>query len=272
MAGLLDKEQDRKFYSELAEKIKSAFIEKFVDQDNGQVYTHIQAAQVFALYYDLLPEGLQEKALDLLKDEIMIKHNGHLATGIFSTKMMLNVLSDENLDWVNYLMINQKDYPGYGYMIANGATTLWENWGMIPDHSMNHPMFGSVSEWFYRSVLGIQQADNSLAFSDIIIKPAIVDGLTFAEGHYHSVRGKIGSKWWKLGDDLMIDVEIPANTTAKIYLPRLHHRAAPEIYESDVPVPLQKENNHEHIKFVDSTNQHFILQVGAGTYHFKVIH
>jgi len=272
MAGLLDKKEDRAFYADLAEKIKAAFIEKFVDQENGQVYTHIQAAQVFALYYDLLPGEVRKKALEVLKDEIMIKHNGHLATGIFSTKMMLNLLSDEGLEWVNYMMINQRDYPGYGYMIANGATTLWENWGMVPNHSMNHPMFGSVSEWFYRSVLGIQQAESSLAFSDIVIRPAIVDGLNFAEGHYHSVRGKIGSKWWKLGDDIVMEVEIPANTTAKIYVPRIHHRAAPEIYESGVPVPMQKESGHEHIKFIDSTDRHFILQVGAGTYHFKIVH
>jgi alpha-L-rhamnosidase len=272
MAGLLNNKQDQEYYMDLAEKIKAAFNEKFVDQDNGQVYTHIQAAQVFALYYDLLPADVRKKALEVLKDEIMIKHNGHLATGIFSTKMMLNLLSDENLDWINYLMINQKDYPGYGYMIANGATTLWENWGIIPDHSMNHPMLGSVSEWFYRSVLGIQQDENSLAFSDIIIKPAIVAGLEFAEGYYHSMRGKIGSKWWKLGDDFIMEVEIPANTTAKIYVPRLHHRAEPEIYESGKSVPIGKEKNLEHINYLNSTNQHHIFSVGAGKYHFKIKH
>ena len=270
MAGLLNKKQEEAFYNDLAGDIKSAFIENFVDQENGQVYTHIQAAQVFALYYDLLPEKLQDKALEVLKDEIMIKHNGHLATGIFSTKMMLNYLSDQNLDWVNYMMINQKSYPGFGYMIDNGATTLWENWGIIPDHSQNHPMLGSVSEWFYRSVLGIRQSENSLAFSDIIIKPSIVDGLTFAEGYYHSIRGKIGSKWLKLGDDVIMEVEIPANTKAKIYIPRLHHRSEPEIYERDKLLSTNQENNNEHIRYSDSTNQHIILEVGAGKYHFKI--
>lgn len=270
MAGLLNKKQDQEFYTDLSEKIKAAFIEKFVDPGNGQVYTHTQSAQVFALYYDLLPDNLQKKALAVLQDEIMTKHNGHLATGIFSTKMMLNYLSDQNLDWVNYMMINQKDYPGYGYMIDNGATTLWENWGVIPNHSQNHPMLGSVSEWFYHSVLGIQQAENSLAFSDIIIRPAIINGLTYAEGYYHSMRGKIGSEWWKLGDDIMMEVEIPANTSARIYLPRLHHQAKPEVYEGDVLLLLKQEGKNKNIRFIESNNQYLIFEVGAGKYTFKI--
>jgi len=270
MAGLLDKKKDQEFYADLAEKIKAAFIKEFVDVESGQVFTHIQAAQVFALYYDLLPEDVRKKALDVLQDEITVKHKGHLATGIFSTKMMLNYLSDQNLDWLNYLMINQKDYPGYGYMINNGATTLWENWGIIPNHSQNHPMLGSVSEWFYRSVLGIQQAENSVAFSNIVIKPAVVAGLEFAEGYYHSMRGKIGIKWWKLGDDVFMDVEIPANTIATVYLPRLYPRGLPEITEGNQPVPLDEEKASKNIKFTGSNHHYFIFEVGAGRYHFKI--
>lgn len=271
MARLLEKEEDAQTYNALAEKIKQAFIEEFVDEKSGQVYTHTQAAQVFALYYDLLPENTQAKALQVLKDEIFLKHKGHLSTGIFSTKMMLEYLSARNEDEINFTMMNQKDYPGFGYMIDNGATTLWENWAFKTGDSKNHPMFGSISEWFHKSLLGIQQSENSVAFSDIVIKPSIVGGLSWAKGHYQSVRGKIGSSWWKFGDDLHLSIEIPANTRATVYIPEIS-MGRMNIYEGTSLLINEGEENEQHddIKFLRQEKGHFLFEVGSGKYDFVV--
>ncbi len=273
MARLLGKPGDAEKYDALAGEIRKAFIDKFVNEETGEVYTHTQAAQVFALYYGLLPDGLERKALQVLRDEIFLKHHGHLSTGIFATKMMLNVLSDRGLDWINYTMMNQKEFPGYGYMIDNGATTLWENWSFKQHDSKNHPMFGSVSEWFHRSLLGIQQTENSVGFSDIVIKPAVVGGLTYAQGYYHSVRGKIESSWWKFGDDIFMDIGIPANTRATVYVP-IAPKANPDIYEGDQLLIKggQPAEMPPEIRFVRKTNNFVVLETGSGKYHFEARH
>jgi hypothetical protein len=186
---------------------------------------------------------------------------------------MLNYLSDRGRDDLNFIMLNQKTFPGYGFMIDHGATTLWENWSIREHDSENHPMFGSVSEWFYKSVLGIQQADNSLAFSDIIIKPSMVGDLTWARGSYHSVRGMIGSSWWKFGDDIHLQVTIPANTKATVHLP-LPDGDQPTILEGDLMLvekgEIAREENDIRIEGIDSRQKKALARVGSGTYHFIV--
>ncbi|AHM62676.1 alpha-L-rhamnosidase [Flammeovirgaceae bacterium 311] len=271
MARLLGKKKDAQTYNALAEDIKQAFIKEFVDEKSGKVYTHTQAAQVFALYYDLVPENTKNQALQVLKDEIFMKHKGHLSTGIFSTKMMLNYLSDQNLDEVSYSMMNQKEYPGFGYMVNNGATTLWENWAFKTGDSKNHPMFGSISEWFHKSLLGIQQSDSSVAFSDIVIKPSVVGGLSWAKGHYQSVRGRISSNWWKFGDDLHLSIEIPANTRATVYVPAISI-GRHDIYEGQSRLISEDEESEKQddIRFIRKEPGYFVFSVGSGQYDFVV--
>ncbi len=273
MAGILGKNDDKLAYTALADSIKAAFIRTFVNTETGEVYTRTQACQVIALYYDLLPENLRRKALDVLLEEIFLRHKGHLSTGIFTTKMMLNYLSDQGRDEVNFTMINQKEYPGYGYMIDKGATTLWEDWEEREHHSKNHPMFGSVSEWFLKSILGIQQSDSSVAFSDIVIRPAVVGDLSWAGGYYHSVRGRIGSHWWKFGDDLHLEVEIPANTRASVFLP-LTGSDRPDIYEGRTLLLREGEFTglDPEIRLRSSNYRYCELELGAGQYHFVIQH
>ncbi|MBD3373536.1 Bacterial alpha-L-rhamnosidase [candidate division KSB1 bacterium] len=272
-ASLLGKKDDETYYTTLALEIKEAFIERFVNPVTGEVYTRTQAAQVFALYYDLLPDSVKNKAIEVLKNEIYIKHRGHLSTGIFSTKMMLNVLSDLGMDEINYTMMNQKEFPGYGYMIDNGATTLWENWAFKQHDSKNHPMFGSVSEWFYKSILGIQQTEHSVAYKEILIKPFIHGPLTWARGHYHSMRGRISCHWWKFGDDIFMNIEIPANTQALVYLP-VYGRSQPDIYERDRPVIIKGKMQRDvsDLEWVKTLRNHYVLQAGAGVYRFIIRH
>jgi hypothetical protein len=132
-------------------------------------------------------------------------------------------------------------------------------------------MFGSVSEWFYKSVLGIQQTDGSVAYNDIIIKPSVVGDLTWAKGSYHSVRGNICSSWWKFGNDFHLEITIPANTKGTVYLP-LFENALPDIYEGNFAL-VEKgviNNSGQFVKMIKLTNQFAILSVGSGKYHFIV--
>src|SRR5690606_25138949 len=210
MARVLGREDDVRKYEQLAQQIKDAFNRRFLDRETGRYDTGTQASQAFALYMGLVPEGMEQKVLDLLVDSNMVHNNGHLSTGIFGTKYMFDVLTKFGRADVAYRVASQRDFPGYGYMIDNGATTLWESWSYqpyVPSH--NHPMFGSVSEWFYKGLAGIQPAPDAMGFDKIVIRPNVVGDLQTVSAKYQSVRGLIESEWKLDGNRLILEIEIP---------------------------------------------------------------
>ncbi|MDQ3276823.1 MAG: family 78 glycoside hydrolase catalytic domain, partial [Bacteroidota bacterium] len=215
IAGILGKREDSTQYAQWANRIKNAMVRKYYVPNTGRFDNATQAAQLFALWYGLAPD--RKKAMQVLEEEIQ-RHGGHLSTGIFATKFLFDVAREEGQNTLAYTIADQRQFPGWGHMLNEGATTLWESWKK-PDsvHSMNHPMFGSVSEWFYRSLLGINAA--APGFAKITVKPQPVEDLQWAKGTYHSIRGPIGSHWKKEGRAFQLEVSIPANTTAEVWLP-----------------------------------------------------
>lgn len=213
-ANIMGRQEDVRRYQKLCEDIRSAVIKKYLIPGTGRFDNATQGAQVFALYYGLTPEP--EKTFDVLLQEYA-RHNWHVATGIFSCKMAFDVLREANRNDIAYRIANQRDYPGWGYMLSKGATTLWESWD-YPENgsSQNHPMFGSTEEWFYRSLLGINPGKPG--FREIVIKPQPAGDLQWAKGSYNSVRGKISSSWKIEGEQYILAVEIPANTTGMVYV------------------------------------------------------
>jgi alpha-L-rhamnosidase len=259
-AGILGKHDDQKKYSSLADEIKQAFINKFIAEGKGKVDIETQASQAFALYYDLLPESDRKAALDILEKDILEKYKGHLSTGIFGTKMMYDVLRMYERNDLGFIITNQKTYPGYGYMIENGGTTIWESWegGSI---SYNHPMFGSVSDWFFKALGGIYPTENAVGFNPFIIKPSVVGDLEWVNCRYQSIRGEITSNWRIENDNFYLDAAVPGNTTAKIYIPAI----SPEsVFESDKPAAHSK-----GLKLTQFKNNYAEFEAGSGRYQFK---
>jgi alpha-L-rhamnosidase len=126
-------------------------------------------------------------------------------------------------------MVNQRDFPGWGHMLEKGATTLWEHWEYSDNtFSHNHPMFGSVSEWFYKSLGGIQPAPDSVGFDRAVIRPNCVGDLTWVRASYDSARGKIVSKWRKEKNHLRLNLRIPVGVSAQVYLPATNKTAVLE--------------------------------------------
>ncbi len=217
-AILLNKMDDIKKYALLANDIKAAYIKTFLKPGTGTFDSGTQAAQLISFYYDLVPESEKKAAINQLMLEIFNKHKGHLSTGIFATKFMFDLFRGINRNDVSYTVANQRSFPGWGNMLQKGATTFHESWAYQDTvGSQNHPMFGSISEWFYRSLLGI----NSTApgFTQIEIKPQPAGDLTWAKGHYDAMVGRIVSDWKIEGRNFYLDVSIPANTKATIYIP-----------------------------------------------------
>ncbi len=214
-AGILDRSDDSVKYARLAGSIRRAIVRKYHIPGTGRFDNATQAAQIFALWYDFTPE--KEKTMQVLMDEIN-RHDGHVSTGIFSTKMMFDVFRGSNRNEVAYALADADGYPGWRHMLDKGATTLWETWRYPEKHpSQNHPMFGSVSEWFFRSLLGINPA--APGFQKIVLQPQPAGGLTWAKGSYRSVSGEIGSDWRVEGNRFIWSITIPANTTAVVHIP-----------------------------------------------------
>jgi len=256
-AGIIGKTEDREKYNQLAEDIKKAFIAEFIV--NGKVDSGTQAAQAIALYYGLLPEDQEQNALDILSERIVDDNNGHLSTGIFGTKMMYDVFRIYDRNDLGFLITSQKDFPGYGYMIENGGTTIWENWrGRLS--SYNHPMFGSVSEWFYKSLAGICPEDDAIGFNRFIIKPGVVGDLDWVKASYHSVRGTIKSDWSIQNGNLHLEVSIPVNTIANIYIPSDN----PEHVREGTQVLSGAEGILEYVR----DDKYLRITAGSGDYHF----
>lgn len=252
-AGMLNKKEDSIKYAKLANDIKRRTVAKYYIPGTGRFDNGTQAAQIFALWYGFSPD--KEKTIEVLKQEFE-RHNWHVSSGIFGVMMMFDVLRQlDHNDWA-YAVANQRDYPGWGYMLENGATTLWESWE-YPDNgpTQNHPMFGSIDEWFYRSILGINAA--APGFSKIVIRPQPTGDLTWAQGSYNSVYGRIASDWKILDGKFQLNVAIPANTEAEIWIPSSGE--ARELNGAAIG-SVRKEGGYE------------VVRVGSGVYSFESLY
>jgi alpha-L-rhamnosidase len=262
LAAILGREPEAQEYGRLFEQVRKAYVSKYLDQSSGKVGPGSQASQAFALYLGLVPEEQRVASLQFLLDDIRRRQDGHLTTGIFGTKFMLDVLSRAGQTELASTIVNQKTYPGWGYMLQNGATTLWEHWkGSDNTYSLNHPMFGSVSEWFYHWLGGIQPAPEAVGFDRILIRPQMVKDLNWVRCSYNSIRGKIVSNWKHDGDRLRMEVEIPANTTALVYVPA---DAPNEVKEGGKPAA-----DSRGVQLVKQDGGQAIFQIGSGHYVFE---
>ncbi len=264
IARALGKETDAAEASALAESIKAAFNRKFLKPGAGRYDTGTQACQAFALDMGLVPEEEQARALEVLAHDIVDLHRGHLTTGIFGAKYMLHALTDFGRADLAGEMVNQRTFPGWGYMLENGATTLWEHWAMSDNtYSHNHPMFGSVSEWFYKALGGINPAPDAVGFDKVLIKPRPIAGLKWVNTSYDSVRGKIVSEWQRDGDNFKLRVRVPVGVSATVFLPA---RDESSITEGAKPVEQAR-----GVRLIRMENGQAIIAVGSGNYEFTCI-
>lgn len=173
------------------------------------------------LYYKLIPENEKQEAVDSLLSAVKNGINGHFTTGIFGTKYILEALSQAGYADKVYDIINSREFPGWGFMIDKGATTIWETWKESDNTYSNcHPMFGTVSEWFYRWLGGIRELPEYPGFNKCIIAPFIPDDLSTVNCSYNTPLGIIASNWAKKDPgNFQFDLKIPKGCEAAIKLP-----------------------------------------------------
>jgi len=263
MAQIIGNPKDEEYYKHLAENISKAFNNAYWDEQAGGYASNNQASNSFALYMGLVDENNIPRVVTNLFEDVK-KHDYHLTTGNLCTKYLMEILTEYGYAEAAYKIATQTTYPGWGYMLANGATTLWERWEYATGDAMNshnHPMMGSVDSWFYKYVLGIKPELDYPGFQKFIIRPFIIKELDFAEGELNTVKGLIKTAWKKQGNILTIDVTVPDNTTAKIFVPAKNMK---NITESG-----KKIGKAIGVVFLHEENGLAVLEVGSGNYHFK---
>lgn len=219
-AGIMDDAANEKKFDGLATKLQGLIKERFWDK---VVTDTINKQTLFAtlLYHNIIPENDRKAAVDSLLETLKSAPASHFTTGIFGTKYILEELSEEGHADEVFKIVNSKAWPGWGYMLDRGATTIWETWKESDNvYSNCHPMFGTVSEWFYRWLGGIRPDPAYPGFERFTIAPALPDGLDFVKCSYKSPYGEIVSNWNnKNKNHPQFEITVPKGTTAAVSLP-----------------------------------------------------
>ena len=221
MARVLGDESAAAELSQRANRIESAFNQWFYAPETHTYHgfkptEYRQSINALALWAGLVPQQDRAAVYRNLRRDVLA-HDSHLNTGIIGTKPLLEVLADEGDVDLVYRIVTQTTYPSWGYMLSKGATTMWESWDGRDSH--DHPMQGTVVEFFYRYLAGIRVEDEHPGFSQFLIEPIFPKGLHHVEAHFESERGPITSEWQRHGDDTTLHVGVPFNTTAHVRLP-----------------------------------------------------
>jgi alpha-L-rhamnosidase len=207
----------------------------------------------------MAPAALEPALVERLVKDIEAR-KWHLSTGFLGTPFLLFTLADHGRSDVAYRLLLNDTYPSWGYMLSKGATTWWERWngdtGDPAMNSYNHYAFGSVMAWVYRYAAGIDTSPEAAGFKDIVIHPHLDPRMTSARAEYESIYGRIVSDWKGTGTGpFSLQVTIPANTSAKVFLPAI---PGAQLSEDGNPVAAQEQNGT------------YTIRVGSGSYSFEV--
>jgi len=225
-ARIIGKTADATLYDKLATDIRTAFNREYYNPKTGDYADGTQTANTLPLFLGI-PTDKEGGAWGRLFDDIVYKHNVHLTTGIIGTKYIMEVLTRSGAADLAYDIACKTDFPSWGYMIASGATTLWELWQNREGSSMNshnHPMFGSVGAWFYKALAGINLAPGTTGFERILIQPQMVRDLTHASGSTMTVRGEVACAWSRTEQSARVEVTVPSGSEAEVVIPKLNLR------------------------------------------------
>ncbi|MGI9427500.1 MAG: family 78 glycoside hydrolase catalytic domain [Bythopirellula sp.] len=265
-AQTLGKDQDQARYEKLWAQVKAAFRKAYVTKE-GRIKGDTQTAYVLALRYGLVDDDQRQAAADRLV-QLIADRGYHLSTGFIGTKDLMLVLSDIGRNDIAYRLLHNTTFPSWGFSIVNGATSIWERWnGWTPengffDPSMNsfaHYSFGAVAQWMFETIGGIKT--DGPGFRRIVIRPQPGGAITWANVSYKSIRGRIATKWKLAGNQFVLEVEIPANTTAEVHVPT---GDVTQITESEKPI-----ESVSGIKFLREENAAAIFEVVSGNYLFS---
>ncbi|MCE4565896.1 family 78 glycoside hydrolase catalytic domain [Maribellus sp. CM-23] len=268
IARVIGKEEEAENYSQLAAKIKEAFIKEFVDAE-GRIEGDAQSCYAMALYHGLYTDELEEIFEKRMLDKF-IPYGGRMNTGFHSTLCLMKELVKRGYSEKAFELLESKEFPSWGYSIEQGATSMWERWDSYVKgrglqgssmNSFNHYAFGAIGEWMYANILGIQPDSDSPGYKHFLLKPVPAGTLKWAEGSYHSVSGEIRVKWKRDADSFEYEFTVPVNTTAKVMIPA---KSIDHAWEDGTT--LKEKYGAGNVSFADG---YAIVKVKSGSYRFS---
>ena len=267
MAAAIGEDEIAARYQQMYEDVRAAFIQAFVAAD-GTVRGDSQTAYVLTITNDLVPEERRAAVADKFVETIE-RRDWHLSTGFLGVDGLLPALTKIGRTDVAYRLLQNTDYPSWGYEIGHGATTIWERWNSImPDgsfgpvemNSFNHYAYGAVGEWMYRTMAGVSALEPG--YRSVLVAPEPGHGITSVDFTHESRYGTVRSAWETTPDGLRLDVEVPAGATATVRVPAPSRFA---VTEGGLPA-----EEAEAVAFVAVEDGDVVYEVGSGRYAFAV--
>jgi alpha-L-rhamnosidase len=278
LAAVLGRDEEAREYARLAEAVKAAFNEVFLGESQyaairvSPVDTYPnQTSNVLPLYLDMVPADRKDKVVASLVQSVVRQQDYHVDTGILGTRYILDVLTEAGCGEAAYRMATQKSYPGWGYMLAEGATTLWERWEKLTGpamNSQNHIMFGSVDAWFYRVLAGLSPLRP--AWKAVRIRPWVLGDLSWVEARLETIAGTVGTAWRRGADGLTLEATIPVGSSGEVHVPVLWPGA--RIWESGEVVwrAGRTDRTVPGVALAGEDGTRVVFRIGSGTYKFEV--
>lgn len=266
-ATILGKKEDEMYFKDLADKIRPAFNNRFLDKNSGVYQSGSQCAYVLPLAFGLVPEESREKVIDNLVRDIMETRKGHTSVGLIGMQWQMQVLTNIGHPEVAYTIATRTDLPSWGYMISKGATTSWELWnsdttGPGMNGESQKILSGNFEAWCYQTLGGINYDPEQPGFKHIVLNPKPVGELTFVNASFKSLYGTISSNWKRKGDDFDWHVTIPPNTTATVHIPTSQKESIRIDGRPPAPGMYTKPASA-------SVNDGIVVELGSGTYNIR---
>jgi len=267
MARELGREAEAKRFTAMFEKVCAAFQKEFLRED-GKLTVETQTAYLLALAFDLLPEDVRVRAAEHLVENIKAL-DWHLSTGFIGISHLNPQLTLSGHADVAYRLLLRDDYPSWLYPVKHGATTIWERWNgwthqdgfFNPQmNSFNHYSLGSVGEWLFRHVAGIELDPEAAGFQQFVLHPYVGQGLDYARASYRTLHGEIVSDWKYIAGKFAWHVHIPVNTSARVYVP-----SEPGSQISEGGMAVEKSAG---LRVIGREGRYLVCEAGAGRYHF----
>jgi alpha-L-rhamnosidase len=274
VAHVLGKSAEEQALRQRCAEMKEGFNKRFFNAQEGYYGNGSQGSQVLPLAYGLVDEKRYGGVMSYLWNQIVYHNDSHLTTGILATKHLLPLFSRYyNLD-LAYDIATKTDFPSWGYMIAHGATTLWELWQQREGPSMNshnHAMFASIGGWFMTDLAGIQVTAGGEGYEKLSIHPGVTRDLKWAAGNFETLRGKVLSSWRRTDDGLRLEVMVPFGSTAQIFLPKL---GLHDVSVSEGGTALWQDKKSagsvEGVTAVSENDSAVVVEAGSGHYIFHL--
>jgi alpha-L-rhamnosidase len=253
---LLDEKDDIEAFKKELNIAQKAIHEKWFNAKDSTYANGEQPYLIFPLKTGITPDELKEAVFEKFVHTLLMKDMGHLNTGMIGTQITFDYLLEINRNDLIDMMVNKKTFPGWGYMVEKGATTCWEQWNGY--YSQIHSCFPYIGGWFYRGLGGIQWDAVNPGFKHIILRPALVESVDWVNCEYESSYGKIVSNWKIESNQFHWEVTIPANSTARVYIP------GNSITEGGSPV-----EDADGVTFITTEDGAGVYTVESGSYSFK---